>query len=228
MKKFVIFFFMIIACSLLVAQTGFSGSDNFVQETYLFQKSNQGIDNDGPWNIILPGEDDETPYGKLEYLNYPITTDDGDEFFAFDFKGYNIPVEDDEFVDGPYALIYYVDPGPGAWDGYPEVYVLGVTDEVWDSPAEGKGPKNVPPGHEGANLQISGLCKIDQIPVQGDVNYPNGGKVWLVPTDYLASNVPGETTIVPGETTMIGWPSNLEEILFETSLITYGFVAEQE
>lgn len=250
-----VLFPLLIFVFFLSSQTSFADSDDFlIQETYLLQKVDKGSE---PWDIILP-ENSTIPYGKLEYVNYPIgvevddsISEEENEYFCFDFKGYNIPVngtdqndvsdQNIEFEYGPYALIYYVDPDPEEpWS--PEVYVLGVTDEVWQSPAEknsgppshanngksqrgnkGKSPQEdneTPPGHEGVNLHISGYCDIGQIPVKDDVNYPNGGKIWLVPTDYVENATACEWT------TMNDWPEDEKEILFETSLITYGFVHE--
>jgi hypothetical protein len=66
------------------------------------------------------------------------------------------------FISGPYALIYYNDPGPGSWQG-PDVYVLGVSgEEEWVSPAKG-----IAKGHEGVNLKIDGVCDIEPFPFSG-------------------------------------------------------------
>jgi hypothetical protein len=223
-NKVILLTAMFLIGSLLTAQTSFSTSEYpFEQETYLFQK--QPVE-DAPWNIILPDEKQD-PYAKLEYFNYPI---DGE--FYFDLKGYNIPVVEsydqffDDIADG-YALIYYVDP----WES--GIYVLGTTYEVWKSTAKNKSPRGIPPGHEGVNLKIDGSCGINEddtknltnIPVSYDANHPNGGKVWLIPTKYI--NDPSACTW----TEMIDWPNTEEDLMeffFETSLITYGFIAEEE
>jgi hypothetical protein len=152
-------------------------------------KQDTGAD---PWLIIRPGEGTDAAWGKLEYANW---TESGD--FCFDFKGYNLTpgVE--------YALIYYVDPGPGPWSVYPGVYVFGTAK-----------------ADEG-DIKIDGCCEIDKLPILGDVNYPNGAKIWLVPTDLLNY---GEGVDECGWTEMTGWDSSA--ILFETSLVTFGFVAD--
>jgi len=252
-NKVILLTAMFLIGSFLTAQSTFSQPGSFLeQETYLFQK--EAVEN-APWNIILQIDDEKVtnPYAKFEYFNYPVgveideggnVTDPG--YFYFDLKGYNIPTTDPLnegdpllFENGPYALIYYVDPDPN-WPA--TVYVFGTTDEEWESPAQGRGPnKNVnggPPGHEGVNLKIDGLCQtssIPNIPISSeqlkellgdepsyeDVNYPNGGKVWLVPTEYLT----GSEACTWQK--MVRWPTTddeLSEILFESSLITFGYI----
>jgi len=120
-----------------------------------------------------------------------------------------------------YALIYYVDPGPGVWSVPPDVYVLGISSVPYVQSAKGKAL-----GLAGVDVKIAGSRAIGQIPVTAteamplllDVNYPNGGKIWLVSAQYLAAKD------ACAWTTMTGWGA---EILFETSLITYGFEPEQ-
>ena len=236
-NKVILLTAMFLIGSFLTAQTSFSTSEYpFEQETYLFKKQEAA----GPWKIILPQKDDDTPYAKFEYFNYPVTVTEVNEDeeetttkgFYFDLKGYNIPTNEGNFLYGPYALIYYPDP----WvPGGPEVYVFGVSGEnVWESPAQGRAR-----GHDGVNLKIDGVCgyavNVDgaplygavpddalvNIPVEDDDNWPNGGKVWLVPADLLASPEACSWTTM-------GWGPLAGEILFETSLITYGFIAEDE
>lgn len=195
----------------------------FEQETYLFQKEPADA---GPWKILLPnvGLDEEGdleishPFAKLEYYNYPINDYESGENlgFCFDLKGYGLP-------EGEYALIYYVDPGPGAWDAPPAVYVFGTGVVPREDPASEDGEENgEAEGMRWANLKIEGCCQLDAIPVADDVNYPNGGKVWLIPTEYI------DTTESGSWGQMAGWPSDVTEILFETSLITYGEAAEPD
>jgi hypothetical protein len=218
-NKVILLTAMFLIGSFLTAQTSFSQPGSFLeQETYLFKK----LEADGPWEIILPNPEEEIPYAKLEYLNYPVTVTEGEveiTGFYFDLKGYNIPTDQDgAFLSGPYALIYYPDP----WiNGGPEVYVFGISgSEAWVSPAMGKAK-----GHDGVNLKIDGVCDIDQFPFENDQNYPNGAKVWLVPTDLLTTNNGGELEAC-SLATMTGW--NQSEILFESSLITFGFIAEED
>jgi len=171
------------------------------QETYLLQKLDNGPD---PWTIILPDSDGETvAFGKLEYFNY-------NDLFSFDFKGYDFG---EDFVE--YALIYYVDTAIGWSGGPPTSYVLGISSGPYASPASSKGKAK---GLVGVDFKIDGSCDIEQIPIADDLNYPNGGKIWLVPTEYL-----GYPTDACAPATWTGWPSDGTGILFETSLITYGF-----
>jgi len=239
-NKVILLTAMFLIGSFLTAQTSFSTSDLFFeQETYLFQKK-EVID--APWNIILPVNGEEIPYAKFEYFNYPVEVE-GVESFYFDLKGYNIPFDNENGQE--YALIYYVDPAQGFWPA--TVYVFGTTDEEWESPAQDRGPnKNGnggPPGHEGVNLKIDGFCPTSsipnipisyeqmealkdldvyeptyEVPTYEDVNYPNGGKVWLVPTNYLTAS--DDCTWQQ----MSGWPADVSEILFESSLITFGYI----
>jgi hypothetical protein len=211
-------FFMV---SLLVVSVSFADPDSFFeQETYLFQKEPAM---DGPWNILLPevgfDENDEFitsyPFAKLEYFNYPVQIEE-ESGFCFDLKGYGL----DEGKE--YALIYYVDPVGGVWgETPPEVYVLGTASVPWEDPRSEMGKENgKAKGLVGVNLKISGCCNIESIPRDDDSNYPNGGKVWLVPKEYIDY----EDSCSWGQ--MKGWPNDVREILFETSLITYGYVAE--
>ena len=215
-NKVILLTAMFLIGSFLTAQTSFS--EFLEQETYLFKKQEA----DGPWNIILPNTAGEIPYAKLEYLNYPAPVTEGEnttEGFYFDLKGYNIPVFEDteEFLSGPYALIYYVDPGPGPWQNSPAVYVFGISgSEEWKSPAMGRAK-----GHDGVNLKIDGVCEIESFPRDDDENYPNGAKVWLVPADLIKNGAELEAC---SWATMTGWRQS--DILFESSLITFGFIAE--
>lgn len=218
-NKVILLTAMFLIGSFLTAQSSFS--EFLEQETYLFQKEEAA----GPWTIILPKKGGDTPYAKFEYFNYPVTVtevnEDGEtttEGFYFDLKGYNIPADNDtnKFLSGPYALIYYVDPGPGSWVDYPEVYVFGISgSEEWKSPARGRAK-----GHDGVNLKIDGVCYIGPFPFEDDVNHPNGAKVWLVPADLI--NFGGELEAC-SQASMTGWRQS--DILFESSLITYGFIA---
>ena len=230
MKKTILIISLIaVFCAFNIATDALADPDPYSleQETYLLQKNDLGS---APWTINLPisAEDGTIAFGKLEYFNYAVG-----EGFSFDFKGYDFGVvvdvvEDVDVVDGDadmraddeYALIYYVDPGVGWPNGYPDVYVLGISTDPYVPTSKGKAK-----GLEGVDIKICGSCGYDeddsksivQIPVVDDVNYPNGGKIWLVPVGILVDPVPCEWT------TMTGWPTEGAGILFETSLITYGF-----
>ena len=211
MKKTILIISLIaVFCAFNIATDALADPDPYSleQETYLLQKTPAS----GPWTSTTP--DGTKAFGKLEYFNY------GEEF-SFDFKGYDFGVVDEVDSDqnmlavGSYALIYYADPGPGPWSpGEPIVYVLGISTGPYVPISKGEAK-----GLEDVDIKICGSCDIGQIPYdEGDVNYPNGGKIWLVPLDSLDL----QTACTP--TTMITWPG--ESILFETSLITYGFVEE--
>jgi hypothetical protein len=213
-KSIVSISFAVLLSMLLIIPNAFAGNGfhwpKLKQVTYLMQK----VPVDGPWEIVLPSiEKGEltAPYGRLDYFNYAYK----DMGFCFSFSGYGIPggVE--------YALVYYVDPPDGAWDpdpaNWPEVYVLGIA-EAWQPHPR----LRYRPGHR--NFKIRGCCDIESIPVAEDTNYPNGGKLWLIPTDYISEIEDGACTWKR----MAGWPADVSEILFETSLITYGFVNSPE
>lgn len=89
--------------------------------------------------------------------------------------------------DADYCLIYYADPWPGT-NG--KEIACGLT--------------------SGTDLDLSGSVDLGMdIPVSGDNNYPEGGKIWLVlDNDYDDANHK-----------MTGW--NPDKYLFETALITY-------
>ena len=212
MKKTILIISLIaVFCAFNIATDALADPDPYAlgQETYLLQKTPvEGA----PWTMILPDSDKgNIAFGKLEYFNY------GEEF-SFDFKGYDFyrdeldPGDTLMPADGSYALIYYADPGPGPWSpGEPTVYVLGISTGPYVPTSKGKAK-----GLEGVDIKICGSCDIGQIPYDtDDVNYPNGGKIWLVPLDSL------ELQTACTQTTMVTWPG--ESILFETSLITYGF-----
>jgi hypothetical protein len=58
---------------------------------------------------------------------------------------------------------------------------------------------------------------------QDDKNYPNGAKVWLVPASLITPDNPDVHEPEPCSLgTMTGWRQ--DEILFESSLITYGYI----
>ena len=224
MKKTILIISLIaVFCAFNIATDALADPDPYSleQETYLLQKTPAS----GPWTSTTP--DGSKAFGKLEYFNYAV---DGE--FSFDFKGYDFggSVESELFgdqgmlipEDGEYALIYYVDPGVGWPNGYPDVYVLGISTGPYVRPGKSQGNAK---GLEGVDFKICGSCDIAQIPVDGDVmnipndvNYPNGGKIWLVPTSYLVAPAACAWT-----TWTNGWPDGGAGILFETSLITYGF-----
>ena len=100
---------------------------------------------------------------------------------AGEFKAYGL-------ADGDYKLIYYKDP----WS-------KGETGSI----LLGKGTSS------GGSLTITGLS-LTGIPASDDLNYPIGGKIWLVPSGRFT----GET--VGGTGTLTWAPS---EFLFEMHLI---------
>lgn len=208
MKKTILIISLLsIFCAFTIVPVVMADPDiySFEQETYLFQKT---AVTDSPWLIILPNSAADTAFGKLEYFNYAV--EDG---FSFDFKGYDFGEagggDENMLAKSEYALIYYVD------DQWPaDVYVLGISLGKYEPTSRGEAKVLVD-----VDIKIDGICPIAPIPDVNDVNYPNGGKIWLVPVGILDNPAPCEWT------TMTGWPSGGAEILFETSLITYGFVA---
>ena len=215
MKKTILIISLIaVFCAFNIATDALADPDPYAlgQETYLLQKTPvEGA----PWTMILPDSDKgNIAFGKLEYFNY------GEEF-SFDFKGYDFGVVSNiEDIGDPgmpvgteYALIYYVDPGPGIWIESPKVYVLGISSGRYFPTSKGEAK-----GLVGVDIKICGSCAIAQIPDENDVNYGNGGKIWLVPLEYLTFD--GDSAGCTSAT-MTGWGT---DILFETSLITYGFV----
>ena len=222
MKKALLISLLIaVFCAFNIATDALADPDPYSleQETYLLQKVDEGSD---PWTIILPDSDNETiAFGKLEYFNYAV-----DGGFSFDFKGYDFGLDEENgdqnmLADDEYALIYYVDKAVGWQGGPPPVYVLGISTGPYVPTSRGEAK-----GLEGVDIKICGSCgnsdvdsdkNIAQIPDENDVNYPNGGKIWLVPASYLVEPEACHWT------TWNGWPAGGAGILFETSLITYGF-----
>lgn len=94
-----------------------------------------------------------------------------------------------------YSLIYYADPWPGDNLGA----VLGTFKTNWFGWLYRTGE---------SDLSMS-------LPVETDENYPDGAKIWLLPTSHLTE---GDLPEMPLDT----W--NPEDILFETKLITYTYV----
>ncbi len=101
--------------------------------------------------------------------------------FDFAFNGHELESGED------YTLIYYPDPWPG--NG---LICLG------SATANG-----------GGNVHIQGSVDTGDLPAEGDDNYPDGAKIWLV----LSSDVDCDGA------QMIGW--NPTEYLFEYDLITF-------
>mgnify|MGYP000005723989 CR=1 FL=1 len=103
--------------------------------------------------------------------------------FKFVFNGHGLKPNTE------YSLIYYADPWPGNNPG--ALISEGTSDD------------------EG-NLHLGGSIELNMdLPDPSDANYPDGAKVWLVPSsDYDASNCK-----------LIAW--NPTEYLFEEKLITY-------
>lgn len=218
-KIFLVISLISVLCAFTIVSDALADPNRYLlgQETYLLQKIDKGSD---PWLIIPPDpEEKDIAFGKLEYFNYAV----GDGF-SFDFKGYDFGVGEDGDPGMPipafdqYALIYYVDKAVGWEGGPPPVYVLGISSGPYTRPVKSKWKAK---GLEGVDFKIAGSCPILQIPVSDeqrkDINYPNGGKIWLVPSQYL------DTPTACSWTTWTGWPAGGAGILFETSLITYGF-----
>ena len=96
-------------------------------------------------------------------------------------------------INGGYSLIYYADPWPGIGDPNPIGALIATFTAV-----------------NGDISSISGSIELDRnLPEKGsDQNYPEGAKIWLVPsTDYTK------------DIGMTAW--NPDNYLFETALITY-------
>lgn len=199
---------VLVLAALLVGLFAFqAAAAPFEQETYLFPKIQQA--EDGPWSLYREGldpfyhpkKDDaseiDKPYGKLEYCSW------GNEF-KFDFKGYNLNYGETGSTPNfsqydEYALIYYQDPwGTGVY-----VLAVGTKDDAGEIHLEGEVDFN------------------KNLPFDTDANYSasgSGAKIWLVPTDFLASSEVGAMT------QMTGWhwvDGEVPEILFETTLIIY-------
>ena len=102
-----------------------------------------------------------------------------------------------------YALIYYPDPWPG---------IGGI---VFDTATAVLFEANSPQSTESiVCLTMQGQYDIGtSLPIKMDDNYPDGAKIWLVPTSLLS---PGN------ELPMVGW--NASAILFETELITFKYI----
>jgi len=119
-------------------------------------------------------------WGKMKY-NVAGST------FNFTFNGHRL----EQNVE--YSLIYYIDPGPGTWTVPPDIVVLAT------------GTCN-----RGGNLHLSGNVDTGPIPHETDVNYPRGGKIWLVLTEDIDV-----------EASKFKWAWNPTEYLFEYDLITF-------
>lgn len=102
--------------------------------------------------------------------------------FDFVFNGHGLELGNE------YTLIYYPDPWPGN-----------------NLICFGQGTAN-----EDGDVHIAGSVELDtDLPIEGDDNYPDGAKIWLV----LSSDVDCENQH------MIGWHPT--EYLFEHNLITF-------
>jgi hypothetical protein len=121
-------------------------------------------------------------WGKMKHNLTGLT-------FSFVFNGHQLQPETE------YSLIYYVDPGPGTWTVLPEIVVLA------------SGASN-----GGGNLHLSGNRDTGSIPYGDDVNYPDGGKIWLVLTADIDT-----------EASTFKWAWNPTEYLFEYDLLTFTY-----
>ncbi|MFC1965149.1 hypothetical protein ACFLWG_04030 [Chloroflexota bacterium] len=117
--------------------------------------------------------------GAWAKMNYSLS---GSEF-EYLFNGHRL----DPNID--YSLIYYADDWPG---NNPGALIAAGTTNRW------------------GNLHLAGSVELNiDLPYPNDVNYPDGAKIWLVPSsDY------NETT-----NSMTAW--NPGEYLFENNFITY-------
>jgi len=118
----------------------------------------------------------------------PITGDGIYAILSYDSKGHNFDytLTATGLADGNYSLIYYADPWPGS-----NGCLINTMSAVG-----------------GAINQTGSVDLGMDLPTSGDANYPDGAKIWLVPSDdYSGSQI-------------TGW--NPDDFLFEMRLITYN------
>ncbi|UCB43343.1 MAG: hypothetical protein JSV77_01465 [Dehalococcoidales bacterium] len=135
----------------------------------------------GSWPVI-----EDNIWGNLQY-------NPAGETFNYYFYAQGIAV-------GEYALIYYADPWPGNNPG--AVIDIGTT-------LPGTDPLT---GDAINYLVLKGQKELNMsLPHEEDENYPDGAKIWLIPTSALDGG-----TDLP----VVFWTPN-NNWLFETELITY-------
>jgi hypothetical protein len=158
-----------------------AGKSN-VAHLYLYEKMPEPeAPRTDPWLIVEGGM-----WGKMKYYVEGSV-------FDFVFNGHGLPIGVD------YTLIYYPDPWPG--DG---LICLGsgtvaACDEEVDCEGGGSG-----------NIHIKGSVDTGSFPIEEDENYPDGAKIFLVPS----ADVDCEGRI------MAGWTGD-DANLYEGALITF-------
>ena len=111
--------------------------------------------------------------------------------FDYSFTGTSL-------ADGEWSLIYACDPWPQT-----------------NSILLGKGTAS-------SDISLSGSVDIGHdLPIPADDNYPDGAKIWLIPSSYFSTTTIGESGCLTGwpEPAPAGW-------LFEHELITYVYGEE--
>lgn len=164
-------------------------------EVLLQQKNADAPDNEWPSDMrLLRLENKQEEQGgpscpDCSKLWEPITTDDRYGILTYDCqkKTFDYTFEGYGLEDIEYSLIYYADPWPG---NNPGALI-------------GSGTAS------GGRLSLSGSPDLGMdLPDPADANYPDGAKIWLVPSDYY-NEVSGEVTWAP------------DSFLYETRLINY-------
>lgn len=133
-----------------------------------------------PWLIVEGGM-----WGKMKYnLSGPT--------FDFVFNGHGLPIGQE------YTLIYYPDPWPGTG-----LICLGsgIVTECEEDCIEGE---------SGGDIHIKGSVDTGNLPIEGDENFENGAKIFLVPS----SDVDCDNQV------MTGWTGD-DANLYEGALITF-------
>ena len=122
-------------------------------------------------------------WGKMKYnLSGPT--------FDFVFNGHGLPIGQE------YTLIYYPDPWPG------EGLIClgsGIVVECEDELQDGAG-----------NIHIEESINTGDLPIEGDANFENGAKIFLVPSGDV--DCAGQV--------MVGWTGD-DANLYEGALITF-------
>jgi len=165
--------------------SGQAGKSN-IAHLYLYEKTSAVTDTDGNWAIVEDGM-----WGKMKYnLSGPT--------FNFVFNGHGLPEAEE------YSLIYYPDPWPGK--GL-KILGSGIVTECVDDECVG----------DGGNIHIAGSVDTGDLPTpieDVDANYPDGAKIFLVPTAHINSEL----------LEMSNWAEELN--LYEGALITFDDTGE--
>ena len=158
-----------------------AGKSN-VGHLYLYEKApDPDATREDPWLIVEGGM-----WGKMKY-NLSGST------FDFVFNGHGLPIGQE------YTLIYYPDPWPAVG-----LICLGsgiVTECEDECIGEDSG---------GGNIHIKGSVDTGSLPIESDANYPDGAKIFLVPSSDVNCD----------EGTMIGWTGD-DANLYEGALINF-------